>query len=179
MLHFERVTNSTHPLYSKAIDLYRESFPLHEQREPASQAAILSNTAYHFTLVYDENTFVGLLLYWKQPRFIYIEHFCILPELRNHRYGQKVLSLLKKSEIPLILEIDPPVNPISVRRKGFYERCGFIENSYAHTHPPYHATDTGHELVVMSCPNTLSPSAYDDFFQYLTQIIMKNAFSTL
>lgn len=179
MLHFERITDSTHLMYSNAMALYQKSFPLHEQREVASQTAILSNDAYHFTLLYDEDIFIGILLYWEQPEFLYIEHFCILPELRNHRYGQKALSLLKESQIPFILEIDTPVTPISVRRKGFYERCGFVENPYAHTHPPYHATDNGHELIVMSYPNVLSPSTYDDFSQYLTHTIMQNAFSTL
>ena len=28
----------------------------------------------------------------------------------------------------MILEIDPPVDDISIRRRGFYERSGFVEN---------------------------------------------------
>lgn len=42
--------------------------------------------------------------------FLYIEHFCILPKT-------------------LMLEIDPPKDDISKRRKGFYERSGFTEKS--------------------------------------------------
>ena len=37
-------------------------------------------------------------------------------------------------------EIDPPTGDISRRRKGFYERGGFVENPYPHIRPPYHAT---------------------------------------
>lgn len=58
--------------------------------------------------------------------------------MRNKQYGQKTLSLLAKQGKTLILEIDPPKDDISKRRKGFYERCGFTENFFTHIHPPYH-----------------------------------------
>ncbi len=75
-LRFERLTDAAHPLYEKAIELYRISFPYHEQREAPSRKRILTDDAYHFNLIYDEKTFVGLLLYWETEDFLYIEHFC-------------------------------------------------------------------------------------------------------
>lgn len=39
--------------------------------------------------------------------------------MRNKQYGQKTLSLLAKQGKTLILEIDPPKDGISKRRKGF------------------------------------------------------------
>lgn len=78
-----------------------------------------------------------------------IEHFCILPEMRNKQYGQKALALLAKQGKTLILEIDPPKDDISKRRKGFYERCGFTENLFTHIHPSYHKENGGHHLVIM------------------------------
>lgn len=56
---FERITTSEHPLYKEAMDLYKISFPLHEQRETISQVEILKNPAYHFVVVCDEDEFVG------------------------------------------------------------------------------------------------------------------------
>ena len=53
-----------------------------------------------------------------------------------------------------------------MRRKGFYERCGFTENPYAHVHPPYHPGNPGHRLVVMSSPEKLTPDAYERFYRY-------------
>ena len=137
-MNLERITSPLHPLYKQALELYQISFPFHEQREAFSQAAILHDDAYHFDLIYDAGTFVGLVLYWESLDYIYIEHFCILPEMRNKQYGRRALSLLKMRQKTLILEIDPPIDAISVRRKGFYERCGFVENPYPHIHPPYH-----------------------------------------
>lgn len=169
---FERITKLKHPLYEDAINLYKISFPPHEQREEASQTEILKNPAYHFDAVCDDGTFVGEILYWNIGSFLYIEHFCVLPSMRNKRYGQKILAALQ--ERSLILEIDPPVDEISRRRKGFYERCGFVENPYSHIHPPYYKGNTGHGLVVMSSPKTLTPEEYETFRQALHDTVMLN-----
>lgn len=176
-MNFERLTSPSHPLYNRALGLYQISFPLHEQREAASQTSILQDEAYHFELVYDAGTFVGIVLYWEDSDFIYIEHFCILPEMRNRQYGQRVLSLLQTKQKTLILEIDPPIDAISTRRKEFYERCGFVRNTYPHVHPPYHKGNKGHELVIMSSPKPISQAEYDAFSVYLKDRVMYNVFS--
>jgi len=175
-MQFERLTCSTHPMYQKALDLYRISFPHHEQRQSLSQEAILQDDAYHFTLLYDEDAFVGLLLCWETPDFIYVEHFCILPELRSKGYGQQALNLLGQQDKTVILEIDPPVDAISLRRKGFYQRCGFVENPYPHIHPPYHKGNHPHDLVIMTLPAGISQAAYDQFNSYLSQHVMKDVY---
>ena len=173
-MEFERITTPAHPLYAEAIDLYKMSFPPHEQRESASQEEILSHPAYHFTAVCDGGVFVGDALYWDIGEARYMEHLCVAPAARNRRYGQKILEALR--DRPLILEIDPPVDDISRRRRGFYERCGFVENPYAHVHPPYHHGNTGHELVIMSSPEKLKPNEYDRFYRYLQSTVMKNVY---
>lgn len=176
-MRLERVTDSSHPMYNEALRLYQISFPYHEQREELSQKRILGDSEYCFDLVYDEDRFVGLILYWENEEFIYIEHFCICPKMRNKRYGERVLALLGKGEKTRILEIDPPVDDISRRRKGFYERCGFIDNPYEHTHPAYHQESHGHNLVLMTSPERLSGEAFERFSRYLGERVMKDAFA--
>ena len=172
----ERLTDPCHDMYEAALALYRVSFPPHEQRQARSQAAILRDNAYHFDLLYDGDTFVGLMLYWETETFLYVEHFCVLPELRNRHYGQKALMLLAQKGKTIILEIDPPRDEIARRRKGFYERCGFVENPYPHVHPPYRREDHGHELVIMSRPHGISQEMYDAFYRYLRHRVMHNVF---
>ena len=152
---FERITSPSHPLYAEAMALYGISFPAHEQRETPSQTAILTHPDYHFTAILDGSAFVGDMLYWETPDFRYIEHFCILPALRSQRYGSRALSMLPNDR-PVILEIDPPVDEIAIRRKGFYERCGFTANPYPHVHPAYHKGVHGHDLLLMSRPDGLT-----------------------
>ena len=176
-MQFERLTNVQHPLYERAMELYGVSFPAHEQREAASQMKILDDPEYHFTLVYDGELFVGLILYWETERFVYVEHFCILPEMRNRKYGQQALQLLCRCGKTIILEIDPPTEPVSIRRKFFYERCGFVKNPYSHIHPPYHRGNRGHDLVIMSFPVQIIRNVYDDFRHHLEHHVMADVFS--
>ncbi len=171
---FERITSIAHPLYQKARALYKISFPYHEQREEKSQVSILSSPSYHFNVVLDNNKFIGEVLYWEIGNFLYIEHLCILPNMRNKHYGQEILSKLQTR--PLILEIDPPIDEISKRRKGFYERCGFVSNQYKHIHPSYHKECSGHNLVVMSSPKPLAEEEYAIFKDELSSKVMNNAY---
>lgn len=45
----------------------------------------------------------------------------------QHPLYKRALALLAADGLPVILEIDPPVDAVSIRRKGFYQRCGFKE----------------------------------------------------
>ena len=173
-MEFERITTPEHPLYAEAIGLYKISFPPHEQRESASQEGILSHPAYHFTAVCDGGVLIGEALYWDIGGTRYMEHLCVAPAARSRRYGQKILEALR--DRPLILEIDPPVDDISRRRRGFYERCGFVENPYPHVHPPYHQGNAGHALVVMSYPKALTPDEYETFREALENMVMARVY---
>lgn len=110
----------------------------------------MSDPEYYFELIYDEGRFVGEMLSWENADFIYVEHFCMLPDVRGRGCGSRALELLRARGKTIILEIDPPVDDISRRRKGFYERNGFIANDYDYTHLPYHRGCKGHRLVIMS-----------------------------
>lgn len=172
-MEFRRVNSSDADLYDNAMELYKASFPIYEQRERDSQISVMGNEAYHFNLIYDGGVWVGLMLYWETAAFIYVEHFCILPHMRNRQYGRRALGLLNEAGKAVILEIDPPVGEVSIRRKSFYERAGFQANPFTHVHPPYRSGFAGHRLVVMSCPTLLSESAYDMFYRYLSEVVMK------
>ena len=108
-------------------------------------------------LLYEGDQFQGILLYWEGPGFRYVEHFAIAPELRGGGVGARALAELCGQGIPVILEIDPPVDEISVRRQHFYERCGFSKNPFPHVHPPYRKGFQGHPLVVMVRPGGPDP----------------------
>lgn len=97
-----------------------------------------------------------------------------LPEMRGRGCGAQALSLLGERKKTVILEIDPPNDEVSVRRKAFYERAGYRANPFEHIHPPYHSEYKGHRLVVMTCPTTISENEYKNFNSYLENVVMKN-----
>lgn len=45
----------------------------------------------------------------------------------QHPLYKQALALLAADGLPVILEIDPPLDAVSIRRRGFYQRCGFKE----------------------------------------------------
>lgn len=171
-MKLERLRTSKDRLYYKAMELYKTSFPFHEQRKSSLQSEIMENEEYQFNLIYDKDKFVGIILCWETENFIYVEHFCIFPEMRNNRYGQRTLELLNKRGKTVILEIDPPIDDISIKRKTFYERVKYKANDYEHIHPPYQDKFSGHHLVVMSYPEVLSKIEYEKFNQYLGNHVM-------
>lgn len=42
--------------------------------------------------------------------------------------------------------------------------------------PPYHPGNPGHRLVVMSSPEKLTPDAYERFYRFLLDTVMKHAY---
>lgn len=152
--------------------LYHQSFPEHERRLWPAQQMALAHPDYHFDVIWEGGAFAGLILWWEAEGFLYVEHFCIEPELRGKGLGQRALRLLTAKGKPVILEIDPPVDEISIRRKGFYERALFCANPWPHVHPPYRPGNSGHALVVMSAPGALTLEEYGAFSRYLADAVM-------
>ena len=171
-MDFHRITSPADPLYRPALEIYGQSFPLHEQRLPASQEQILAHPAYHFTCLTEGEQLIGILLYWETADFSYVEHFAVDPALRGQNYGGRALKELCAAGRPVLLEIDPLTTEIAVRRQKFYQRLGFQANPYGHVHPPYRAGFQGHELIVMSYPQAISEGLYQTFAAYLKDVVM-------
>lgn len=171
-MNFERLTDASHPLYEEAMALYSVSFPPHELRRDALQRQVLLDGRYHFDLIMESGEFVGLMLCWEAENFFYVEHFCTVPHRRGQGLGKKALELLGEKGKKLILEIDPPEDAVSIRRRGFYERCGFVENPYLYYHPPYYKEGEPYRLVLMSNPNGMTPEELEVFVDYHRNVAM-------
>jgi len=171
-LTFSRCRDAGNPLMDAAMALYRRSFPSHELRLWPDQQAVMNDPLYHFDLCLLDGAQAGLILYWDFGAYIYVEHFCVEPTMRGHGLGTLILAELAKKGKPIILEIDPLTDDVAVRRKGFYERCGYITNGFAHVHPPYQAANHGHALIVMSHPRALSQAEFNTFTVDLREKVM-------
>lgn len=164
-ISFIRLRSADTEEYRAARELYSQCFPIHEQREEASQRAIMADGEYYFTQIMSGDRMIGCILYWETADFIYVEHFFISPALRNLAYGRRTLEWITGKGKPVILEIDPVTDELTKRRKGFYERAGFHANEFSHVHPPYHAGMGGHRLTLMSYPETISDELYPSWFE--------------
>ena len=166
-----RLTDPADPRFGEAFALYEISFPVYERRTRAAQAARLIKVEYE---EYEPIVTVEAAMFWEAEGFRYVEHFATCPQLRGQGVGARALAQLNSEGIPVVLEIDPPRDGVSIRRQHFYERCGFFSNPYRHVHPPYRAGCQGHPLVVMTSPAPASWEEYDRFAAYLGGTVMED-----
>ncbi|MEJ8802614.1 GNAT family N-acetyltransferase [Pontibacter sp. H249] len=148
-----RLTDSYHPLFIKAWQLYEQSFPLNERRPLPWQYDIMPHANYHFELMLQEDALTGILLWWSFGEVRYLEHFATVPALRGRGYGKSILEAFVKRETrPILLEVEPPHEEIQQRRVRFYEQCGFVLNQHFYQQPPYHQGQQPLPLLLMSYP---------------------------
>lgn len=138
---FEKITSSSSPHFSSFEERYLNDFPEVERREIPVVIELLQNTDSPFTLeaILLKGEFVGFISYWLLPEFIYLEHFAIHPHIRSHGVGRQVLQLIQKRypEEKMLLEAEPPIEEIPMRRIRFYQRMGFELSDIPYIQPPY------------------------------------------
>ncbi len=168
-MQLQRLDKSNKHFYNDAISLYTNSFPLCERRDIPSHEIALTYSDYHFDFIIKDNSFIGFMLYWQTDEFIFLEHFAILPSLRNKGYGKNALNLLKEKNKTIILEIEPPIDDLTVRRLNFYKRNGFNLTNLNHIQLKYHKNDNDLVLKIMSYPQPIGEKQYIIFNAYLKE----------
>lgn len=81
--------------------------------------------------------------------------------------------MLSKENPNTILEIDEPVDEVSIKRLNFYSNLGFKLQQFNHIHPPYRKEFDGHSLKIMSFGRDLLGEEYDKFDEFLKYTVMK------
>lgn len=149
----------------QAWELYEASFPEYERRIKQRHEEMLLHNNFMPYQIYEQGKFLGILYYWDWGNFIYLEHLATVPAQRGGGFGAKVLSELfeRTKGKTIILEIDPPVTEIALRRQKFYERQGLLTNDHDYTHPSYRANYHPHKLVIMSYPNLIANDMFEEF----------------
>ncbi len=164
-----RLDKNNARFYNDAINLYINSFPLLERRDLVSHEIALTYNDYHFDFIIIDNNLVGIMLYWESDEFIFLEHFAILPSLRNKGYGESALNLLKEKNKTIILEIEPPIDDLTIKRLNFYKRNAFHLTNHNHIQLKYHKNDDDLVLKIMSYPLPINKKEYTIFNKYLNE----------
>lgn len=74
-----------------------------------------------------------------------------------------MLNYIGRSDIPILLEVEPPSGELEQRRIGFYERLGFHLNAYEYNQPPLRTGQADLPLRIMTYP---CPINREEFHQY-------------
>lgn len=155
------------PFLEQARQLYIQAFPACERRD--GENMIPESPLFRPAVLREGQAFCGILFYWEGPELLFLEHFAIAPQKRNAGLGAKALALLKELGKPIVLEIEPPEDALTCRRKGFYGRSGFRENPWQHIQPKYRFGDAGLPLALLSYPKPLTEAEWQRFEAFLEE----------
>lgn len=171
MWQFVRVTEvETEP---ELWSLYENSFPRCERRSMAQHVrAMLEQPSFCCVKICAHGCVVGLLFFWKMERCVFLEHLAIAPEYRRQGGGRMALKWLQGKGLPIVLEIEPPVDERTGGRLKFYESCGFIRLPYPHVQAPFHADSPSVPLDLMSWPREMISMDVEKFEGFLRETVM-------
>ena len=168
MLQAIRILNADSPYYPLFQKAYEGSFPLNERRSEAAQQAALDDGRYRLDAWLDDGRFIGFMGWWDFAPYRYVEHVAVAPESRSGGYGKSILEQwLASSAKPVLLEIEEPVDDLTRRRLGFYQRLGFIEIPGIHAQPNYQGGGPEARMQVLSWPAPISERQRLDFVDLL------------
>ena len=179
-MNFERI-GAAHPLFDASLALYEASFPPNERRTRDDHLRALQDADFVPLGAVEDGRLLADIFLWKTDGFVYLEHFAVQPELRSHGTGGKILEQLLDTQQLFLLEIEPPEDPLTCRRKRFYERNGLHAQPYRHVQLPFQGGGEIQPLVIMA-QQELSPAQCREFQRFLldrvvlyTQYDVKNA----
>lgn len=141
--------------------ILEETFPKEELQPKSRQKEIFSRQDFFGVLLEKDQKIQALLLGYQREDYLFLEYFVVMPNLRGQGLGQKFLKeALDESNVPVILEVEPPVSELTTRRVHFYERLGFYLNPYDYRMPRLGDGHGDIPLKVMSYPQPLKKDAF-------------------
>ena len=155
MISFHHIHHTEDRHWAAFTAIYGVSFPIDEQRPTTDIARLITEEERYraMALVDDNDRCIGLLTAWQFPTYSYIEHFAIDPSLRSKGYGTMALKTFAHTQpTPIVLEVEPPTDVLTLRRIGFYERCGLALYDYDYIQPSYAPDRSAVPLRLMGTP---------------------------
>lgn len=159
--------------WTEAWELYENAFPYKERRSLADHLRALADPRFEADGIWTGDALAGIIYHWDcGSGSRYVEHLAISPALRGQHLGSKALAAFCERVGRVILEIDPPVDEISIRRLRFYRRLGFVENPHEYLHPSFREPFVTHKLVLMSYPRPLDDGEARRFADFVRETVL-------
>lgn len=157
-----------------------DSFPPDERRGKERQKALFDKKNYAvYARCFDSH--LTAMAVWDFGFFRYIEHFASDAAIRGKGFGSSFLQeMIGTSDVPYLLEVEPPEDPIKKRRIAFYERNGMLLQPFDYFQPPLNRGDSPIPLLLMATENlteqqysAMRKKIYQDVYQYTFHFIIK------
>lgn len=134
--------------------LYESSFPSGERRRWAAICTLAEKEErfVFLRLASESCPMLGILALWQLDFGYFGEYLAVAPEQRNGGWGSKILQqlLTQLNAQPLVIEVEPPLEPMAARRIAFYERHGLLLRNVDYLQPAYHENEPPLPLKIMT-----------------------------
>lgn len=177
-MEIERLTAPQDERLTALLGLMERAFPREERREALWHRRAMADGDFYCCRVTDESRFIGLVCYWVHGDLVYLEHLAMAAECRNRGYGARVLEELHKryAKFIIIAEVELPVDELTRRRCGFYERLGYRRLPEAHVQLPYHPDTAAVPLLLYAHASRTTEeirASIPGFEHYLHERVMR------
>lgn len=157
--------------FERFWELYTDNFPPDERRNRKDQLKLMENPLYKVEPMMHGEDEVGFFAYWTLDGFDYVEHMAVDDAYKGKGVGSAFLSDFARRHGRVVLEIVPPEDELSARRKKFYERLGFVANPYPYVMPKLSEEGNPLPLIVMSYPEMLDPEEFERVRKELYRVV--------
>ena len=173
MIILQPISTSDLQHYKFMEELLVDSFPPEEYRQLEQLREFTDRTGnFHNNIIFDDDLPIGFITYWDFGNFYYVEHFATNPALRNGGYGKRTLEYLcDYLKLPIVLEVERPVEEMAKRRIGFYQRQGFVLWKKDYHQPPYKPGDHFLPMYLMVHGNLDPEKDYEDIKHKLHTVV--------
>lgn len=122
-----KIHNSNHPLLVKVPALYESSFPDDERTSTDKFLSMIDDCPQMtFNAIVKEGELAGMAVIWELGICRYLLYLAVEDGRRNGGLGAKTLKMLQEeSNLPILGEVERPINEMNARRIEFYKRNGF------------------------------------------------------
>lgn len=150
-------------IFDQVFDIMKESFPEAEYRDYQEQKLLLTHPRYSLlTEKNEQQNVIGFLAGWKFDEFSYVENVAVFSSIRGGGIGKKLMErFMEQATLPIVLEVELPMNEINQRRIGFYKRLGFQLCEFPYVQPPLRTGFKPLPLKIMSFPDHLSSIEFE------------------
>lgn len=173
MIEFVRITTKEDPLLEKMEETYIESFPYEERRDiPKVEDLLVNNPFTTVNAILSDGEYAGFLTYWTFEDFIYAEHFGIDKRLRNAGIGGAAFfKFVSEAPLPMVGEVEAPVDDLTRRRVDFYTRMGLRFYNRIYLHPAFHKGGKKIDVCMVSYGDIDVNKEFDRIEKYLYKYV--------
>lgn len=162
--------------FEQIFKIMDESFPDNEMRTKEKLYQLITTNDRCNIICFggcdDDSGISGFLVVWELDEFVFIENFATTQAMRGQGLGGALLDFIVANyKKDIVLEVELPVNDITSRRIGFYQRHDFILSDFDYLMPPLREGDDFLPLKIMSYKKTFTKESFEAYKEQIYNIV--------